>query len=218
MQRLLTISILGLILSFISCTTKQDTNQQQRPTTTTKPDKPKIPILGVDDYPLSNKRFRGAAQPETPVFEMDGVFFCNENQVIAYHLYTDYFRLGIFHFYNDAVPTELLKALKLRNPLSEGQTVVPKMNELHKDYFISKKGFKLGDSKEKVLDIYGPPDNQATTNKTEHLQWVFVGDQVYKPSQDLKGKPLAYNSYGHQVNMYFKDNKLVGHYLMNEIP
>jgi hypothetical protein len=38
----------------------------------------------------------------------------------------------------------------------------------------------------------------------EILEWSFVGDQLYNGKDDLKGKPLAEDSYGHQVNMHFK--------------
>jgi hypothetical protein len=35
---------------------------------------------------------------------------------------------------------------------------------------------------------------------------------------NLNGKPLARNSFGHKINMFFLDNKLIGLILYNEIP
>ena len=35
---------------------------------------------------------------------------------------------------------------------------------------------------------------------------------------ELATKPLAKNSFGHSILMYFRENKLVAHVLINEIP
>lgn len=217
MNRLIVVFVCSLLFTVVSCSDPQQ--QASQPTTTpVTVTKSKAPIFGVDDYQINNHRLRNAQQPEMPVFEFDGAYFCSGNQVVAYKLYTDHFRHGIFHFYNDAIPEILLKELQLKTPLTKGQTVVPQMNELHIDYFISKKGFKLGDSKEKAIDIYKTPDIQETKDGIEHLKWSFIGDEIYDGSQDLKGRPIAYKSYGHTVHMYFKDNKMVGHYLINDAP
>lgn len=218
MNRLFITLVCSMLLALISCNNAQQNQETTPKKVITKSPKSKSPLLGVDDYQITNNRFRKAQQPERPVFKFDAAYFCNNNEVIAYKLYTDYFRAGIFHFYNDAVPEILLKELQLNKPLGKGQTVVPKMNELHTDYFVSKKGFRLGDSKEKAVDIYKTPDIEETKDGIEHLKWTFIGDEVYDGSQDLKGRPVAYQSYGHTVHMYFKNNKMVGHYLINDAP
>lgn len=85
-------------------------------------------------------------------------------------------------------------------------------------YFTSDKGFKLGDTKQKAIDIYGTPDKQSMNVGIEKLEWEFFGDTFYNGKTDLKGKPLAKDSFGHQIVMYFKNRKLIGQILHNDIP
>ena len=85
-------------------------------------------------------------------------------------------------------------------------------------YFITEKGFRLGDTKQKAIDVYGKPDKQTLIAGVEKLEWEFVGDVFYDGKTDLKGKPLAKDSFGHQIVMYFKNGKLIGQILHNDIP
>jgi len=46
-----------------------------------------------------------------------------------------------------------------------------------------------------------------------------VGDiYFYDRKIDLKGKPLAEHSFGHILTMFFREDKLIGIILENEIP
>ena len=90
--------------------------------------------------------------------------------------------------------------------------------KINSSYFVSNKGFALGDSKQKAIGVYGNPDKQALIDGVEKLEWSFVGAISYDGKIDFKGKPLAENSFGHQVIMYFKSDKLVGLVLHNDIP
>jgi hypothetical protein len=85
-------------------------------------------------------------------------------------------------------------------------------------YFSTNKGFRLGDSKFKAIKVYGQPDSVSTTKGIERCEWDFIGDIFYDGKTDLKGKPVAKNSYGHQAIMFFKANKLIGIIFHNDIP
>jgi len=52
----------------------------------------------------------------------------------------------------------------------------------------------------------------------EELEWNFIGDVFYDGKSDLHGKPLAKDSFGHHVIMYFKKSRLIGLILYNDIP
>lgn len=90
-----------------------------------------------------------------------------------------------------------------------------KYNQVDSSYFKSNKGFKLGDLRSKAIAEYGQPNLVKYNDGIEMLNWTFIGDMFYDGKQDLKGKPLAKDSYGHQVRMYFKNEKLIGVFLHN---
>lgn len=77
--------------------------------------------------------------------------------------------------------------------------------KINSKYFTSDKGLRLGDNKEKILKIYGQPDKRTTSKGIEVLEWNFVGDLLYDGKEDLKGKPLAKDNYGHQAYLLFKN-------------
>ncbi len=76
----------------------------------------------------------------------------------------------------------------------------------------------MGTKKQKAIDVYGKPDKESMNADFEKLEWEFIGDIFYDGKTDLKGKPLAKESFGHQIIMYFKNGKLVGQILLNAIP
>lgn len=95
---------------------------------------------------------------------------------------------------------------------------------IKQSYFTSNKGFRLGDSKTKALKIYNKPDKIRKENGIEKLEWDFIGDNdllvhlATKEKIDLKGKPVAKDSFGHKIIMYFRENRLIGLIILNEIP
>jgi len=85
-------------------------------------------------------------------------------------------------------------------------------------YFTSDKGFKLGNKKQKANDIYCTPDKQSMNIGVEKLEWEFIGDTFYDGKTVLKGKTLEKDSFGDRIVMYFKNGKLIGQILHNDIP
>jgi hypothetical protein len=176
-----------------------------------------ISTISVDDYPVTNSMFKSAKYLEEPLLRFDGVWFSCGNQTLAFALYTDYHRYAIFHFRDDLIPVDLIDKMELNKlfPYTDladlnlkielFPKVFPKINEVGSSYFISKKGFQLDDSKTKAIEEYGQPDSIKYDNGVEMLYWEFIGDTFYNGTQDLDGKPLAKNSFGHQVRMYFKN-------------
>lgn len=191
----------------------------------------------VDDYPVTNEMLGNGADKNSryekqsrQLLSYDKVWFGNDTlkQTLVFELYTDYHRLVTYHFLDNDIPTDLINRMELHisggELASEEQKLknfdgflkhTEKINSL---YFVTNKGFRLGSIKHKAIEVYGNPGKQTNTIGLERLEWNFIGDEFYDDKIDLKGKPLAENSFGHQIIMYFKNGKLVGQILVNEIP
>lgn len=85
-------------------------------------------------------------------------------------------------------------------------------------YFKTKKGFQLGDPKAKATGAYGKPDRCTVARGIEHCQWKYAGDFTDATSKSKTAKPLAKDSYGYSVSMFFKNDKLIAMILINDIP
>lgn len=191
----------------------------------------------VDDYPITNKMLSeelGAnssyKKKSGQIYSSDKIWFGNDtiNEVLVFELYTDYHRMLTYHFYNKKIPTDLINRMELH--IDGGELASEKQKQIDfygllnqtiqikSTYFISNNDFRLGDTKQKAIDCYGKPDKQSMNNGIEILEWVFIGEIFYDGKTDLKGKPLAKDSFGHQIIMYFKNEKLIGQILQNDIP
>jgi len=95
---------------------------------------------------------------------------------------------------------------------------VKSSRQIDKKYFRSDKGFKLDDSKSKALQIYGKPDKISKRDSIEKYEWKFVGDPRFDPKKDKTKKPFAQDSFGYQVTMFFRNNKLIAIIIHNDIP
>ncbi|MEO6669008.1 MAG: hypothetical protein ABIN36_06005 [Ferruginibacter sp.] len=191
----------------------------------------------VDDYPITNEMLADKESNNSSykkqsgqTYSYDKAWFTNDSikQTIMIELYTDYHRMLTYHFYNDDIPSGLIASMELHT--KEGDTASRKQKE--KDFagflkkaieikvsmFASNKGFKLGDFKKKAIDIYGKPKSQSMKEGIEKLDWEFVGEILYDGKSSLGGKPLAKDSYGHQITMYFRNGKLIAQILHNDIP
>lgn len=194
--------------------------------------------FSVDDYPITSEMFADHKVDNSSIYKkasgltqsLDKLWFSNDSlkQTIVIELYTDNHRLAIYHFYNKGFPNDLIKQIELHTQGGEAATEKQKQKDfqgflfqskkINSTCFVSDKGFKLGDNREKAIKIYGDPDEHTFNNEFEKLVWKFFGDNLYNGKENLKGKPLAKDSYGHQVVMYFKENKLSGQILYNDIP
>jgi hypothetical protein len=191
-----------------------------------------IPVFTVDDYPVTTKMFVGNYhRRESGVLASDdAAWFSNDtlNQTLIFELYTDFHRLNTYHFLNSDIPEDLVKNMglhsssgnpaSLRQKLNDFKGFLVQVKKIPQSYFISYKGFKPGDSKEKIFGVYGKPDLSKIDNGIEKDVWKFTGDLIYDGKKDLKGKPLAEDNFGHSVTAYFRNNKLIAIILHNDIP
>lgn len=195
--------------------------------------------IDVDGYSVTNEMFStqrvnansGFEKESGQTLSLDQVWFSNDilKQTLIFELYTDYHRLISYQFYNSDIPLDLIEEISLANKDREQADIAQKLKDfsgflkqaknIDDSYFVTEKGIKLGDTKQKVLSIYGGVTHEKILDKgVEKLEWEFVGDEVYNSKMDLKGKPLAKNSFGHKVTMYFQKGKLIAQILFNEIP
>jgi hypothetical protein len=85
------------------------------------------------------------------------------------------------------------------------------------NFFKTVKGFKLGDSKDKLINYYGKPDSTKQIEGVEELYWNFIGD-ISHNEKNYYNRRFAKNSFGHKAILFFKNTQLIGIFLFNEIP
>ncbi|MDI9862295.1 hypothetical protein [Flectobacillus roseus] len=193
--------------------------------------------LLVDDYPVKNKMLADRTSNNSSykkqsgkIFSFDKVWFSNGTlkQTLVFELYTDYHRLAIYHFLDNDIPIDLIRRMELHTEGGEIASDKQKLKDfngflqhttpINSSYFTTKKGFSLGDPKQKAVKTYGNPDKQTITDGIEKLEWLFIGDASFDGKTSLKGKPLANHSFGHQILMYFRNGKLIAQVLHNDAP
>jgi hypothetical protein len=215
-----------------------DTTLKAKSAETAKPTDT-IKRFSVDDYPVSKEMLSEQKADNYSSFKKisgqtisyDKVWFSNDilKQTLVFELYTDYHRLTIFLFSNNDIPADLINSMGLLNiidnelasdkqKLKDFDGFLKQSAKINSTYFVSDKGFKLGDTKQKAIETYGAPDKKTNADGVEKLEWSFIGDEFYNGKIDLKEKPLAENSFGHQIAMYFRNGKLIGQILHNDIP
>lgn len=126
------------------------------------------------------------------------------------------------------MPSELLSQIELHSKDGKLASLNQKLIDIkgflissiqiNSDYFKSNKGFRIGDIKQKAIEIYGAANQVTFENGVEKLEWSFIGDEFYENGMELNGMPLAQDSYGHQFQMFFRNGKLIGQILHNDIP
>jgi hypothetical protein len=191
----------------------------------------------VDDYPVPNYMLADKTSNNSSykkqsgqTYSYDKAWFSNDTlkQTLVFELYTDYHRMVTYHFYSNDIPTDLINRMELhidggelaseKQKLKDFSGFLKQTTIINSTNFITDKGFRLGDTKQKAIDNYGKPDKQSMSNGIEKIEWEFIGDTFYDGKTDLKSKPLAKDSFGHQVIMYLKNGKLIGQILHNDIP
>lgn len=195
-----------------------------------------IKRFSVDDYPVTDKMLKDTTSDNSSyskksgnIHSYDKAWFTNKSikQTLVFELYTDMHRLVTFHFYNNHIPLTLIDRMEMHTDngniasLSQEKTFnafIKSAIPIDRKYFETNKGFKLGDSKQKALSVYGIPGKKTIKGGFEVLEWKYAGDMLYNGKDDLNGKPLAENNYGHQATMLFKNDKLIAIILHNDIP
>ena len=183
-----------------------------------------------DDYSISDSLIYANSYNRTSgeIVDPEGSWFINDKikEIIVFILYTDYYHNIIYHFRQNDVPKTLIKRMELQ---TKGGLASETMKQkyfkgffnaakpLQLKFFKTNKGFRLGDLKEKVIMVYGKPDKISKENNLEIYEWDYIGDTFFDPKKD-KGKKIAKNSYGHQAIIFFRNNKLIGLILHNDIP
>jgi hypothetical protein len=190
-----------------------------------------------DDYPIPNNMFKGNCQHKESgeIISIDKAWFTNDTlkQTLVFELYTDYHRLEIYHFYNDKIPEELISRMVLHIATGPHKSMgsastkqkqtffrgfINSSKKISQSYFITSKGIKLGDKKEKIFGIYGKPNSISILSGIEKYEWIFQGDNIQSVTRETNNKLLAKDSFGYEVAMFFKGNKLIAMRFRNDIP
>ena len=192
----------------------------------------------VDEYPVTYEMIADQKDEKESTYykivgttlSIDQAWFTNKTrtQTLIFQMYTDGYRSITYHFLNNEFPNELYDKIEfhtIEDGLASKKQITDDFNgflmlsvKIDSKYFTTSKGLKLGDAKQKILKIYGQPDKRTSNNGIEKFEWSYIGDLLYKGKEDLKGKPLANESYGHQAYLYFKNGKLIAQILYNDIP
>ena len=193
-------------------------------------------FITTDQFPISDNMLGtdanqdGRAIKKGTVVSLDNVWFGNRvlKQTLIVQLYTDNFRNAFYLLKNNDVPPTLLSNLGLVNedgdpaPAQDKKKYVADFikaaRETSVHYFKTKKGFKLGDSVNKALNIYGSPAHRSVSNGLAVYEWDFEGDDEGTNTPHQKNTIIARDSYGYHVKMYFRKSILIGLILYNDIP
>lgn len=189
----------------------------------------------VDDFPISDEIIK-KYELNSKVGNLsahDQVWFknTNSNQVLIIELYTDYHKINSLLFYNYNIPNEVLNRINLTSTtgiatLEEKRNHIDAFalnaNEIDKIFFQSNNKIKLGINKEFAISIYKKPDTLIKTKNVEILEWEFYGDEYLteypNKIKDNNNKYVAKNSFGHKIELFFIDDKLIAMHFFNEIP
>jgi hypothetical protein len=95
---------------------------------------------------------------------------------------------------------------------------IRKAKPIKASYFKSKRGFVLGDPKEKAIKIYGKPDKVSSLDSVGRYEWDFEGDIDNESKTRSKRKRLAEDSFGYHVIIFCRNNKIIGIILHNDVP
>jgi hypothetical protein len=194
-----------------------------------------IARLETDDFPvdvdmLANDRQGPAWNIKSgPIHASDQIWYTNDSlqQTLIFDLYTDYHRYQITLFSNRDIPRLLLNNIWLVNTGGDSATLSQKAQhfkgfikaarKIDRSYFTSLKGLQIGDNRRRLLSLYGKPDKMEETAGVKCYRWDYEGDELYD-GQDLRGKPLAKDSFGYHVMALFRNDRLIALIINNDIP
>ena len=243
LQKLLHLCFIGLF----SCSTTDTSTKNQDNTSaelikkveadTTHRITGTVNSFSVDDYPITDEILDDKTSDNSSyekvsgdVHSYDKAWFTNDvlKQTLVFELYTDKHRLITFHCNNNDIPDAVIDQMELHvnghlatfaQKKKSFNGFINAATKIDKKYFTTYKGFKLGDSKDKALKLYGKPDSVSINSGVEKIYWDFFGDvELHDGSFHPTARPMAANSFGHQITMFFRKNKLIGVIFHNDIP
>lgn len=158
--------------------------------------------------------------PEMMLFNNDSL-----NEALMVILYTDYFRAGFVHFNLMDIPEGLPQNCLVEQTMPEQKNIAAKQSAfidllqlgiaMPPSFFISKAGFRLGDSLSKAIQFYGTPDSSYAEGAYKVCKWSFNGELLLNLHA---GETVIANSYGQEVFMYFRKEQLVMYQILNAVP
>lgn len=107
----------------------------------TKPDRSfeRIQKFTVDDYPVTDKMFKGVdhSREGGEISSGEGAWFSNDTlkQTLVFILYTDYHRLVIYHFLNSDIPNGVINRMDLQS--ADGQLATFKQKQKYFKGFLT---------------------------------------------------------------------------------
>lgn len=190
----------------------------------------------VDDFQISEETIRKEPikTESNNLQAFDQVWFKNKNsnQILIYNLYTDFHKINILLFDVKNINDSILNHIHFNRKNGDLASLVEKKEALNSfiekakkidaSFFESNNKIKIGISKQFALSIYNKPDIQDKNNDFEILKWEYYGDEYLKEYPEEinlnNNKKVAKNSFGHRIEMIFKENKLIFMNLYNDIP
>lgn len=129
-----------------------------------------IPI-DLDDYPVTDSMFYNFSSISFEKTESYSQWFANESlqEILVFELYTDNLRQWTFHFDNQELTQSFLQNIpfQIKDMKDKQQSFVAVESEfsyyvkaakqIPATYFVSNKGFRMGDNIQKALKEYGNP-------------------------------------------------------------
>ena len=212
---------------------KEKKNDINSDSTIFKSNQNKVPLPDTtqfvipDDYAITNKMLEKKYYINGKSFSEEFVWFTNDtlNQSLIFELYTDYHRLSVTHILNNDIPEALFEKVLHATESDYKQAnkgsitlKIKSADKINSRYFISEKGFQLGDMKQNAIKIYSQPDTIIKFNDSEMYSWDFFGDSLPPEEKRNSNKPFAKESFGYHVKMFFRNNRLIAMTLHNEIP
>jgi hypothetical protein len=146
-------------------------------------------------------------------------------ETLVFDVYTDYYTLNSFHFLNEEMPPALLEKMELHLKSGEIATteqknisiggLISKATKINSSFFVTQKGLKLGDAKQKITAMYGNPDRTSVSKGIEACEWTSSNST--RKSSSLEDN-MASGDLGSRTTMFFKFDQLIAIVFQYEAP
>lgn len=191
-----------------------------------------LPTIATDGFAITPRMLAEARYDAEAPYAFDGRWFNADgtDQVLAIEEHTDHHHLKVFLFRKGKAPDALIAELPFLGQGPTGQRMLADsvrrhwdrllrpLNELRPAQLTSRKGFTFGTPERAVIEAYGAPDSTWNDGPYTVRDWHFTGDGAYDGRTDLRGRPLAEGSFGHDVRLWTRGGRLVAYRLHNAIP